>query len=325
MILADAPVPADLGALAPLVAQRFGMAVRSRAGTRRRVAAPVAHGDLPRWRDALEALPPLTATHRHLSDLVTADGPASEAARAQLARALSALKPWRKGPFRLFGVHVDSEWRSDRKWRRVAPHLQPLAGRRVLDVGCGNGYFGWRMRQAGAAEVVGVDPTLLFCLQHRAVNHYLGDDRLHVLPVRFEELPPATFDTVFSMGVVYHRRDPAAHVTRLHEYTRPGGQVVLESLVVSGSEPLVPAQRYARMRNVHVVPTVALMIRWLREAGFTDVGAVNIAPTTAGEQRTTAWMPFQSLADALDPARPHLTVEGYPAPVRAVVTARKPV
>jgi tRNA (mo5U34)-methyltransferase len=146
-----------------------------------------------------------------------------------------------------------------------------------------------------------------------------------VLPVRFEELPAARFDRVFSMGVIYHRRDPLAHVRRLCEYLRPGGTLVLESLVIVDGPDLVAPARYARMRNVWTVPAVATLSRWLAAAGLEDVRVVDVTTTTPGEQRSTPWMRFESLAAALDPAEPGRTVEGYPAPVRAVVLGRKPV
>ena len=294
-----------------------------------RIAArfdPSTHGDLPRWLAALDALPDITPTRIDLGDRITVEGQVSADAHERLQASLQALQPWRKGPFSLFGVGIDTEWRSDWKWQRVRHHLEPLNGTRVLDVGCGNGYFGWRMLEAGADLVMGVDPTLVFCLQHRAVNRYIASPANWVLPLRFEELPPPSvlggFDAVFSMGVVYHRRDPEAHVRGLFRHTRPGGQVVLESLVVEDA-PLLPRGRYARMRNVHVLPDPALMLTWLRDAGFEAARIVDVTQTSLDEQRSTEWMRFESLAAALDPQDPQRTVEGHPRPVRAVVVARK--
>jgi tRNA (mo5U34)-methyltransferase len=259
-----------------------------------------------------------------LGDQVTATGTTSPDLRNALRDVLMNLHPWRKGPFCLFGVEVDCEWRSDLKWRRVAAHLTPLNGHRVLDVGCGNGYFGWRMLEAGAALVTGVDPTLIFCMQHLAINKYLNDPRNWVIPLRFEDIPTTQFDTVFSMGVVYHRPDPADHVRRLFQFTTPGGQVVVESLVVRNVASIKPAARYARMRNVSLIPSVDRLGRWLREAGFENVAVVDVTPTTLAEQRSTAWMRFESLEQALDPNDHQRTIEGLPAPVRAVVVGRRP-
>ena len=240
--------------------------------------------------------------------------------RARLADALHGLSPWRKGPFRLFGLHIDAEWRSDLKWARIAQHMD-LEGAHVLDVGCGNGYYGWRMLEAGAASVTGVDPSLLYTLQHAAVAYYADDPRNLVLPLGLEDVRHArAFDVVFSMGVVYHRRDPAAHVRALARYAHRDTVVVLESLVVDGG-PVEPQGRYARMRNVHVIPDVATLAGWLEAAGFATVRMVDRSVTTVAEQRATPWMTYQSLADALDPDDPRRTVEGYPAPERAVMIA----
>ncbi|NNC54705.1 MAG: tRNA 5-methoxyuridine(34)/uridine 5-oxyacetic acid(34) synthase CmoB, partial [Pseudomonadales bacterium] len=166
------------------------------------------YGDLPRWQQALDALPDIFPTKVSLSaDVVTAGNAsdlASPAQREQLEQALRGLHPWRKGPFDFFGIHIDTEWRSDLKWRRLAGEIEPLQGKRVLDVGCGNGYHCWRMAGAGANFVLGIDPTPLFLMQFWALQKYLGEQRVWLLPARCEELPAAleAFDTVFSMGVL---------------------------------------------------------------------------------------------------------------------------
>ena len=192
------------------------------------------HGDSPRWQAALAALPELTPERVVFGDRVTAHGQIRATDRAQLIKALQGLHPWRKGPWQLFDVHIDTEWHSDWKWQRIAPAIGALQGQRVLDVGSGNGYFGWRLLAAGADEVVGVDPSVLFYLQHQAICRYL--DRLgpwpnHLLPLPFEVLPDIAFDLVMSMGVVYHRPQPAEHIDKLFRCTRPGGRLLLESLV----------------------------------------------------------------------------------------------
>ena len=176
------------------------------------------HGDLPRWQASLEQLPRIQPGTSDLSQGVRigqADDLDSHQ-QQQLLSGLQGLHPWRKGPFELFGVHIDTEWRSDWKWDRVSPHLE-LRGKRVLDVGCGNGYHMWRMWQAGAALVIGVDPNLLFLTQFEAMRRYLPDAPVWQLPFTLEELPEPTggFDCVFSMGVLYHRRSPLDHLLQL--------------------------------------------------------------------------------------------------------------
>ena len=280
------------------------------------------HGDLPRWLEALRQVPCTPAAPAACDDTVRigAADDLSPSDRQRLDAALRALIPWRKGPFELFGVRIDAEWRSDWKWRRIAPHVT-LTGRRVLDVGCGNGYYGWRMLAAGAAAVTGVEPHLLYVLQHALVAHLAPPAAHWVLPLRFEECAAREpFDVIFSLGVLYHRRDPAGHLFELARHAHRDTVLVLETLVMEGEALLAP-KRYARMRNVHAIPNLDLLRRWLRQAGFVHAELVDVSATTVHEQRSTAWMPFQSLADALHPQNANLTVEGYPAPRRAVILA----
>ncbi|WJW76548.1 tRNA 5-methoxyuridine(34)/uridine 5-oxyacetic acid(34) synthase CmoB [Thiohalobacter sp. IOR34] len=292
---------------------------------------PARHGDLTRWAKALASLPEAVPSTVELDRPRPRIGRAADLdgkQRARLEGALRELHPWRKGPFELFGLHIDSEWRSDWKWARLEPHIAPLAGRRVLDVGSGNGYYGWRMIARGAALVVGIDPTLLHLMQYQAVRRYAGHQGLFVLPLALEDLPeklPA-WDSLFSMGVLYHRRSPFDHLLRLREALRPGGELVLETLVIDGGrgEVLVPDGRYARMRNVWFIPSVPELEAWLARCGFRHIRCVDVSPTTPDEQRSTDWMRFESLDRCLDPEDPSLTVEGHPAPRRAILLAERP-
>jgi tRNA (mo5U34)-methyltransferase len=289
------------------------------------------HGDHHKWLKAYKQLPELTADTICLDkDTVAAirSQALSPGQQQQLVDALQQLHPWRKGPYRLFDVMIDTEWRSDWKWRRLAPHISPLTGRTVLDVGCGSGYHCWRMAGAGARLVVGIDPSQKFLFQFQAVKKYLGQQPVFYLPLRSEDLPPALgrFDTVFSMGVLYHRRSPFEHLEELRQALRPGGELVLETLVIEGSrhQVLVPGERYAQMRNVWFIPSSEEILHWLERAGFKDQRLVDSNKTSTEEQRSTEWMRFHSLGNFLDPSDPGRTIEGYPAPRRACFIARRP-
>ena len=289
------------------------------------------NGNVPKFLASLEQLPSALPSHLQLEQDAIEVGQSADLSpesHDRLLAGLTSLMPWRKGPFRLFGHYLDSEWQCQLKWQRVEPHLASLKGRTVLDVGSGNGYYGWRILGKGAQRVVGIDPSWLSVIQHQAINKYIQHPRHHVLPLTLEELTPEleAFDTVFSMGVLYHRRSPLDHLESLRQALRPGGELVLETLVVPGGEgyALVPKARYARMNNVWFLPTSTTLMTWCEKMGFDDVRCVDEAQTTVEEQRTTAWKPGQSLADYLEPSDHSKTIEGHPAPRRAVIVATRP-
>lgn len=303
-------------------------------GQLREVLECTPHGDWQRWREALDNLPALGAGAVGLSGgalWLKPERAPSATLTNQLHAALMALHPWRKGPYRVAELLVDTEWRSDWKWARIQPHLADLADRLVLDVGCGNGYHAWRAGMDGARLVVGIDPTALFFAQFLAVQRLLRPmaaelvERVHLQPIGIEALPGELrrFDTVLSMGVLYHRRSPIDHLIELRGTLRSGGQLVLETLVIGGAGQgvLVPPGRYAKMRNVWFIPTTTLLETWLSRAGFRSVRTVDVTVTSVEEQRATPWMTFESLADFLDPADSELTIERHPAPRRAVLVA----
>ena len=289
------------------------------------------YGDLARWQKCVHALPDIQGDVLTLDDSqvgVSSTAALDESTIEKLHDALMGLHPWRKGPYNLFGVHIDTEWRSDWKWDRLAAKIAPLAQRRVLDVGCGSGYHCWRMLGDGAAEVIGIDPTPLFVMQFSALQKYMQQDNIWVLPVGIQDVPKKlqAFDTVFSLGILYHRRSPMDHLQALNDCLRPGGQLVLETLIIEGElgDTLVPEGRYARMGNVWFLPSCDTLQSWLRKMGFVDVALIDVTETSTREQRSTDWMRFHSLSDFLDPNDQNKSIEGHPAPRRAIITAQTP-
>lgn len=291
------------------------------------------HGDQARWLEALYSLPDVRPEECDLSSYdLKISGAVSAEDQQQIESGLRGLMPWRKGPFSFFDTHIDTEWRSDWKWERVVSHLADLKGRTVLDVGCGSGYHVWRMLGAGAGRVIGIDPSRLFLMQFQAYKHFaektLGPLKADLLPLKMEDVPPRlqAFDTTFSMGVLYHRKSPIDHLQELRDTLRPGGQLVLETLVIEGAlgAVLMPEDRYAMMRNVWFLPSVETLLLWCRRAGLRNPHVVDLNQTSLDEQRSTDWMRFKSLPDFLDSDDVNRTVEGYPAPLRAVVLCEAP-
>lgn len=285
------------------------------------------YGDLPQWRKALESLPETQISHLDIKNLVSI-GKAEDCDSSTLniiEEALRQLIPWRKGPIYIHDIFINTEWRSDWKWERLISELTPLQDKQVLDVGCGNGYHCLRSYGSGARRVIGIDPSPRFVIQFYMMKHFLGEIPVDVLPLGIESLPDnlQAFDTTFSMGVLYHRRSPMDHLRELKATLKPGGQLVLETLLIEGElgEVLVPEGRYAMMNNVWFLPSAPTLISWLGKCGFKNARLIDLNKTSLDEQRSTDWMLFHSLENFLDSNDQSKTVEGHPAPLRGVFLA----
>ena len=291
-------------------------------------AYQVNNGNIPKWSkaiDAIDALPKGKVALKKPYISINQDPIDSKS----LIVALQKLTPWRKGPFMINDLVLESEWDGDMKWKRIIKYIKPLKNKRVLDVGAGNGYFTLRIAMEGAKRALGIEPFLLFNYQFRAIKSMIESPlNALLMPVRLEDMPKiAVFDTVFSMGVLYHQRDPITHFSQLREMMVPNAELVIETLIVDNPEDyiLIPKDRYAQMRNVYSIPSIKTLESWLKDANFNNIRVVDISKTTTAEQRKTPWIGENgaSLEDFLNPLDDSLTIEGYPAPTRAIVVCER--
>lgn len=293
--------------------------------THRKLKNPI-QGDYPRWLSAYNGLPDILPTQTS-SDInaITCYAKISDDTREEIKACLQQLIPWRKGPFDLFGTYIDSEWQSFMKWNRIENKIPNLTNKRVLDVGCGNGYYMFRMSRQNPTLLMGIDPGLLQVMQFWTVEKYINSSAV-VLPLTLQDLPKDLncFDVVFSMGVLYHRKSPIDHIKELADALQSKGHLVLETLVVDGDENscLIPTGRYAQMRNVWFLPSVAMLKIMLKRCGFKNIECIDVTDTTVEEQRSTKWMKFHSLEQFLDRDQQN-TIEGYSVPKRATFVAQK--
>jgi len=287
-------------------------------------ALNVNNGNIPKWTIALDALKAMPKGEIELNEPYISINQNSLDSEI-IVSAFKKLLPWRKGPFMFNNLKLESEWQGDLKWKRLQNHITPLKNRRVLDVGAGNGYFTLRMAMEGAKKVLGIEPFLLFNYQYAAIKSLIGNEiNAMLLPIRLEEMPKsAIFDSVFSMGVLYHQRNHMEHLLQLKDIMAPGAELILETLVVEGPKGymLIPEGRYAQMRNVHCLPSVGTLKSWLTDANFNNIKVVDISKTSPKEQRRTEWIGDNaaSLEDFLDPSDSSFTKEGHPAPTRVII------
>lgn len=283
-----------------------------------------------RFRRPFEAVSRIRADFLDLSGDVVRIGRKNElddGEREKVRACLRGFMPWRKGPFNVFGIEIDAEWRSERKWNRVLPALPDLSGKTIADIGCNNGYYMFRMAGHRPRLVVGFEPYLQHYYAFKTLNAFAGLDQLAIelLGVEHIALFEACFDVIFLMGILYHRVSPVQVLKDIKTAMRPGGTLIVESQGISGDAPiaLFPEKTYAKVPGTYFVPTGACLGNWLKRAGFSEVEFFCSHPMSNLEQRRTEWMVFESFDDFIAPNNPALTVEGYPAPVRLYVKAVK--
>jgi tRNA (mo5U34)-methyltransferase len=278
---------------------------------------------LSHYRDAIATTLSLPLADCDLSQPVVRIGNAEAIApdqAQQLEQALRVFCPWKKGPFNLYGIEIDAEWRSDWKWERLMPHIQPLTGRRVADIGCHNGYFMFRMADHAPEFVVGFEPVAkpywCFQLMQNLVQH----SALQFEPSGIEhfDLYPSSFDTIFCLGILYHHPDPIGLLQKLRQALTPDGELVIDCQGIPGDLPLAltPQKRYTNARGIWFLPTQSALENWILRSGFKSVRFCFSEPLSTAEQRRTDWANIDSLQEFLDPQDSTLTMEGYPAPWR---------
>ncbi len=279
---------------------------------------------------AMHSLPDISTSYCAWEDVVSIGAPEelSEAQQTSLQDALKAFIPWRKGPFNIFGMSIDAEWRSDWKWQRILPELQDLKGKRVADVGCNNGYYLFRLASLEPELAIGLDPTVRYWYTFQFLQKFAQRPNLQFELLGVEHIHhfPKFFDTVLCLGILYHHPDPIGILRKMLTSLKPGGQLIVESAGIPGntSMALFPEKRYAKVPGTWFVPTLPCLVNWIHRAGFREVTSFGSIQLNTEEQRRTEWAPYESLSDFLDPTDLSLTVEGYPAPWRFYVKAVKP-
>lgn len=280
--------------------------------------------DIKPMRSALEQLPLLKDITYTLGNTI-AIGSLHVKHCDEIEACAKALKPWRKGPFQLLDTFIDTEWQSFIKYNLLEPHFN-LEGKVVGDIGCNNGYYLFRMLSQNPKKLVGFDPSALYKTQFDFINHFIKSDIVYEM-LGVEHLPfyEHAFDTLFCLGVLYHRSDPIATLKALYQGLNPNGELILDTFMIDGETPvaLCPAKTYSKIPNVYFVPTIPALYNWLERAKFRDIELLEIKKTDALEQRKTDWIYGESLENFLDPCNQELTIEGFPAPKRVYIKAKR--
>lgn len=249
------------------------------------------------------------------------DSPSRSSEAIKIAK---ELKPWRKGPFELFGERIESEWRSYVKFDILRAHID-AKDKDILDIGCNNGYYMFRLSQMLPKSLTGIDPSSKFFLQFMLMERYLKTGA-NFYPIGIDDIQrlEKQYDTIICLGILYHRHNPIEQLKNLKTYLKKGGQLVVDNLVIDNRDEMVlsPSRSYAKMKNCYFIPSMSAFTGWLRRAGYEDIEIIGTRKTDIFEQRKTEWIDGESLDSFLDPYNDNQTIEGYPAPIRGYIKAR---
>ncbi len=232
------------------------------------------------------------------------------------------LKPWRKGPFKIDDLFIDTEWKSFIKFNILKPFMDEISQKCVADIGCNNGYYMFKMLEFKPKQIIGFDPSIKYRLQFELIN------TLAKTPIKYEllgveNLPQyeIKFDVIFCLGVIYHRSDPIKMLKDLKAGLNKNGIIFLDTMYIEDEREiaLVPNKTYSKIPNIYFIPSIKALKNWCQRAGFKEFEVLATKKTDENEQRKTEWIDSFSLENFLDPNNKNLTIEGYEAPKRVYV------
>ncbi|EBD1778913.1 tRNA 5-methoxyuridine(34)/uridine 5-oxyacetic acid(34) synthase CmoB [Campylobacter jejuni] len=243
-------------------------------------------------------------------------------AKDEILTITKELKPWRKGPFKIDDLFIDTEWQSFIKFNILKPFMNEISQKYIADIGCNNGYYMFKMLEFNPAKLIGFDPSIKYRLQFELIN------ALAKTPIKYEllgveDLPNygLKFDVIFCLGVIYHRSDPIKMLKDLKAGLNKNGVVFLDTMYIEDEREIafVPNKTYSKIPNIYFVPSISALKNWCERAGFKEFEVLATKKTDENEQRKTEWIDSFSLENFLDPKDKNLTIEGYEAPKRVYV------
>lgn len=243
-------------------------------------------------------------------------------AKDEILAIVKELKPWRKGPFKIDNLFIDTEWQSFIKFNILKPFMDEISQKCVADIGCNNGYYMFKMLEFNPVKLIGFDPSIKYRLQFELIN------ALAKTPIKYEllgveDLPNygLKFDVIFCLGVIYHRSDPIKMLKDLKAGLNKNGVVFLDTMYIEDEREiaLVPNKTYSKIPNIYFVPSISALKNWCERAGFKEFEVLATKKTDENEQRKTEWIDSFSLENFLDPKDKNLTIEGYEAPKRVYI------
>lgn len=158
-------------------------------------------------------------------------------------------------------------------WEAIEPRLPPLAGKRVLDIGCNAGYMSFACKRLGAQYVLGIDDDSSALRSFVEQAEFCRD--VLELDVEFRRMslldlaPESPFDLVLFCGVLYHLQNWADGLDKLVELVVPhDGLVVVETAVEPVTRTSYEGKGYRGDTSTFFVPSISVLSALLDERGI---------------------------------------------------------
>lgn len=254
--------------------------------------------------------------------------PSNDEPSLELLKQLKELIPWRKGPYYAGNVKIDSEWNSEKKFNRLTTVLSKFEFSRVLDIGCNNGYYMFKLLESfpSLTQIMGLEPVQLFQRQFAMLIQSMPTKNIYFLPFGWEILPVLkdSYDLILNMGLLYHHSDPIKLIKESRNALSKKGTLVIETIIIpgKGSSAIFPEKKYMGAKGFYFIPTLDCLLNWLRRAGGQNIQVHEVSAFSTDEQRKTEWAPYHEVKDFVDSTNPGHTIEGIPLPQRVIITLK---
>jgi ubiquinone/menaquinone biosynthesis C-methylase UbiE len=175
----------------------------------------------------------------------------------------------------------------------IRESLAPLAGKRVVDIGCGPGTLARRLVDAGA-RVTGIDPGAAALARARDA---VPEARFEAATGEALPFPDASFDGAVMLNSLHHVPDPAAALAEAARVLAPGGLLVVVEPLAEGSffDALRPIEDETAIRAAAQDAIAAALAR--------GAYACRRDATIARRERFDSLEAFLARVSAVDPAR----------------------
>lgn len=262
-----------------------------------------------------------------------------EFSKEEIENELKNLKIFRKGPFLINGIKINSHWNSFIKWKYLLKVLESLESQmvhfknkslKVLDIGSNNGYYSfllyYHLKQKGFLSKFDlIDPIVDFYQQYLFLKKiFPAEDQKNwnFYSFGWQEIPSLNtkYDLILCMGILYHHKNPMELLDVIYHQLNKKGILILETITIRYSKYpilLIPKNRYIGSKGFWFIPNKMALLNMLQKTNFSKI-QFHSERFVLREMEKNHYLP--SLKELVDKNQ---TIENYPKPYRSFFSAIK--